>query len=82
MDKGDYCSTVWAYRVNDSSLSTYNNDPICLYNMASGPVKAEVRIKSTVTGNEETLVRNFIYQNTNDSALSSPTPSITPSESS
>lgn len=72
----NYCPVVWAYRINGAAWSTFSNDPICLYNMASGPVKLEVDIKSTVSGEENIITRNFIYQN------KSITPSITPSPSS
>ena len=70
----NYCPVVWAYRVNNSSWSTYNRDPICMYNMASGQIKLEVRIKSTNSGEEKTLIRNFIYKNSNDPV---PSPTLT-----
>ena len=57
----NFCTTQWAYRINNSSWSTYATDPICLYNMADGPVKLEVRTKSTVSGREKTYNRNFTY---------------------
>lgn len=76
---GDYCTSLWAYRINNSSWSTYNDDPIGLYNMAAGPVKLEIRVKSTVSGKERTYVRNFEYGNPPTLAPSPSTgPTITP----
>lgn len=64
IDKGNYCSFLHAYRVNDSSSwSTYSDEPICLYNMASGDIKLEIKIKSISIGIEKTYTRNFTYQN-------------------
>ena len=71
----NYCSSVWAYRINESSWSTYSDDPICLYNMASGPIKLEISVKSTVSGDEKISVRNFIYQN---GSIPIPTPTLSP----
>ena len=81
-DEGNFCPVVWAYRINNSSWSTYTTDPICLYNMATGPVKLEVRTKSTATGLEKTYSRNFNY-GTNlpvspTPTISSVSPTITP----
>lgn len=80
-EQGNFCSVVRAYRVNNSGWTTYNNDPICLYNMASGPVKLEVRTKSSATGQEKTYTRNFSYQNESIPAQATPTtsPLISPS---
>lgn len=70
---GNYCPTSWAYRVNNSTWSSYTNDSICLYNMREGAVKLEIRTKSTVSGREKTYVRNFTYQ-----TEASLTPVLTP----
>jgi len=75
-----FCPTKWAFRVNGSSYSTYTNDPICLYNMAEGSVKLEVRAKSDVSGREKTYIRNFSYQTAKNNlsvTLTLP-PSLTP----
>lgn len=75
-----YCETSWAYRVNNSTWSSYTKDPICLYNMANGPIKLEIRTKNTQSGREETYTRNFNYQKEELGSAISPTPteSITP----
>ncbi len=72
-DQG-YCTTQWAYRVNNSTWSNYTSDPICLYNMASGNIKLEVRTKNQISGQEKTITRNFSYQK-EDTQVTSPTPS-------
>lgn len=77
IDKGNYCSFLHAYRVNDnSSWSTFSDEPICLYNMASGNIKLEIKIKSISTGTEKTYSRNFTYLN--KSTQNQISPSIQP----
>lgn len=71
-----YCDTTWAYRVNNSSWSTYTKDPICLYNMANGAIKLEVRTKNRESGREATYTRNFNYQKEEVGGAVSPTPTI------
>lgn len=74
-EKDGYCLTKWAYRINNSTWSSYTNDPICLYNMAVGNVRLEVRVKNMVSGREKTYIRNFIYQK-EVQVTASPTPSV------
>lgn len=71
-----YCATTWSYRINDASWSPYTDTPVCLYNMASGPIKFELRIKGA-NGEEKTYTRKFVYNKLN-SALPSPQPQVTP----
>ncbi|KKS97559.1 MAG: hypothetical protein UV73_C0007G0002 [Candidatus Gottesmanbacteria bacterium GW2011_GWA2_43_14] len=74
----NFCTTQWAYRVNNSSWSTYTSDPICLYNMADGQVKLEIRTKSTVSGREKTYTRNFSYGTILTPTKTSAGPTVTP----
>jgi len=75
----NFCTTQWAYRINNSSWSTYTNDPICLYNMAGGAVTLDIRTKSTVSGREKTYTRKFIYGNPVTPSQTFSSPAITPS---
>lgn len=60
-DDSIYCAAVWSYRINGGKWSDYDNKSIALYNLPQGKIKAEVKIKSIVTGDEKTLTRNFVY---------------------
>lgn len=72
----NYCSIVWSYRINNGSWSEYSSNSPCLYNMPSGTVKFELRVQSTVSQDQTSLTRNFIYQNNN--IIPTPTPTMTP----
>ena len=72
--KGDYCSVVWSYRINGSSWSDYTDNDIVIYNLPSGQKKLELRVKSIVSGETQTIERNFTYKNTSEI----PTPTIAP----
>ncbi len=77
--KGDYCSVVWSYRINGSSWSDYTDNNIVIYNLPSGQKKLELRVKSIVSGETQTIERNFTYKNTSE--IPTPTevpPSLTP----
>jgi hypothetical protein len=61
-DPGDYCAAVWSYRINGGRWSDYDDKSIALYDLPSGEVKFELRVKSVVNGGEETtLTRNITY---------------------
>ena len=68
-----YCAVIWSYSINGGSWSSYNDTSIVLYNLPAGKIKADVRVKSVVTGDVQTLTRNFIYK----SANATPTPDLT-----
>lgn len=70
---GEYCSAVWSYRINDDAWSDYTDKDICIYNMTSGEKKVQLRVKSVVSSDEDTLERTFIYESKN------PTPQASPS---
>lgn len=75
---GDYCLVVWSYRINNGSWSSYDDRSIALYNLQSGNIKLELRIKSVVNDDKKTLTRNFIYTG---SSTPIPTTTISPSPS-
>lgn len=58
----NYCSVVWSYRINGNDWSDYNSSSPCFYNLPGGNVKFELRVQSTVSQDEETIERNFIYE--------------------
>lgn len=70
----NYCSVVWAYRVNDGPLSDYGNDSVCLYNLPSGQTTFELDVKSLVNNSMETLTRTFTVAG----ATPTPTPTNNP----
>ena len=76
-DANGYCNIVWSYKVNDGNWSSFDDRSIALYNLESGDVKLELRVKSVVNSDTESLTRNFTYTGTSD-ALPSDEPSITP----
>ncbi|CAN5197334.1 hypothetical protein BH09PAT1_BH09PAT1_2510 [soil metagenome] len=65
--QGDYCAVVWSYRINDGNFSNYDDKSIALYNVPSGPIRFQLKVKSIVTGEEKTLTRNFTYKGSSDS---------------
>ena len=71
----EYCVHEWAYRVNESSFTTYSSNPVYLYNMALGPVRLELKVRNKVSGKESSLVRNFIYK---EEITATPTATVTP----
>lgn len=60
--QGTYCAVVWSYRINGGRWSDYDDTSIAIYNPPQGDIKLELRIKSVVGDNEETLTRNFTYK--------------------
>lgn len=71
---GNYCSVVWAYKINNSSLSDYSNNSVCLYNLPQGTNTFELQVKSLVSPSTKTLHRNFLYK----SNEASPTAQLSP----
>lgn len=72
--KGSYCAAVWSYRLNGGNWSDYTDNNIEIYNLPSGEKKLELRVKNIVSGDTQTVERNFIYKNTNEV----PTPTSVP----
>lgn len=62
--KGKYCAVVWSYRINNGRWSDYDDRSVALYNLPSGNVKFDLRVKSVVSGEEKTLSRSFTYRGT------------------
>lgn len=67
-DNENYCSVVWSYRINNGSWSEYNSNSVCLYDAPKGKIKFDLRIQSTVSNDQETLSRSFIYNGTSTSS--------------
>lgn len=76
---GQYCGVVWSYRIEDSDWSEFTDKAICIYNLSPGPKELELRVKSTVSDDEVTLIRNFYYKSKDaptPTSIPSPTPSL------
>ncbi|SRR6266568_4480222 len=69
-DESKYCSAVWAYSVNGSSWSDYNNNSVALYNLPNGSVKFQLRVKSLTTSDSTTLTRDFMYEGQSSAPVS------------
>jgi hypothetical protein len=77
-DPGDYCAAVWSYRINGGRWSDYDDKSIALYDLPSGDIKFDLRVKSVVSGGTETtLTRNITYKS--PKATISPTATVAPS---
>lgn len=63
-DNQGFCEVVWAYRVNGGNWSDYDNNSISLYNLPQGQIKLELKIKSVVNSDTDSLTRNFTYKGT------------------
>lgn len=77
--KGKYCEAVWSYRINSGKWSDYDDKSIALYQLPKGDVKLELRVKSIVSAETETLTRKFVYQGESPSPTQTPAPTITSS---
>jgi len=69
-DKNGYCEVVWSYRINNGKWSDYDDKSIALYNPPQGAIKFDLRVKSIVNSDTDSLTRNFIYRGT--SIINSP----------
>ncbi len=63
-DNENYCSVVWSYRINGGKWSEYSSNSVCLYDVPKGKIRFDLRVQSTVSNDQETLSRNFIYNGT------------------
>lgn len=61
-EQGDYCSVVWAYRINGGPYSDYDNKSIALYSPPNGKIVFQLKVKSLVNNDEKVLTRTFTYQ--------------------
>jgi len=75
---GDFCSAVWSYRINGGSWSDYDDKSFALYNLPSGEVDVDLRVKSIVNGEVKTISRNFTYKSNTPTMTPSLTPTNTP----
>ncbi|MCL4364429.1 hypothetical protein M1328_04295 [Patescibacteria group bacterium] len=75
---GEFCSVVYSYSLDNSNWSPYTDKSICLYNLAPGPKTLELKIKSSQSADEITLIRNFYYKSKAGPTPTGTIPSITP----
>jgi len=60
--QSNYCSITWSYRLDEGDWSDFTDKNICLHNLINGDKIIQLKIKSTVSNDELTLQRSFIYQ--------------------
>lgn len=70
-DDGTYCSAVWAYSVNGSNWSNYDNNDVALYNLPNGQITFQLKVMSLTSSDTTTLTRHFTY--TGQSTAATPT---------
>jgi hypothetical protein len=70
-DDSTYCSAVWAYSINGSNWSDYNNNSVALYNLPNGSIKFQLRVKSLTSTDATTLTRDFTYQGPSSASTAS-----------
>jgi hypothetical protein len=78
----EYCAVVWSYRINGGSWSNFDDKDISIFDMKSGEKNLEIRIKSLISGEEKTLKRTFLYENTQEVEEPSPTSTAAPAPTS
>lgn len=74
-DSNGYCNIIWSYRINGGPWSSYDDRSISLYNLENGEVTLDLRVKSVVNSDQESITRTFIYSGTSNI---SPTEGVTP----
>ncbi len=74
----DYCSVVWSYRINSGDWSDYSDKEICVHNLAPGPQQLDLRVKSSSSDDEITLVRNFYYKTKDAPTPTTPAATVSP----
>lgn len=76
----EYCGAVWSYQIDNSDWSEFTDKAICIYNLSPGPKELELRVKSSVSDDEVTLIRNFYYKS-KEAPTPTSIPNLTPSSS-
>lgn len=77
-DANGYCNIVWSYRINGGEWSSFDDRSISLYNLENGNIKLDLRVKSVVNSDQESLSRNFTYSGTeNITPSTTVTPTLT-----
>lgn len=74
----NYCSVVWSYKIDGGSSSDFTDKSVCLYNLTTGTHKFELTVKSIVSDDTVSLVRNFNYQGPGPTQAATPTVSPSP----
>jgi len=72
-NQGNYCSSVWAYKINNSALSDYSNNSVCLYNLPAGQNTFQLSVHSLSSPATATITRNFTVKATITPSMPSPT---------
>ncbi len=68
---GGFCEVVWSYRINGGQWSSYDDASVALYNPPQGAIKLDLRIKSVVNSETDSLTRNFTYKGSSTPSASS-----------
>lgn len=76
-DANGFCNIVWSYRINGGEWSSFDDRSISLYNLDQGDVKLDLRVKSVVNSDTDTLSRRFTYFGSSNNTPSG-APSLTP----
>lgn len=66
---GNYCSVVWAYKINNGPLSDYSNNSVCYNNLPNGVNTFILQVKSLISSVNKTIVRKFNVQTGQSSSL-------------
>ena len=77
----NHCGVVWAYRINGGPWSDYSNNSVCLYNMPSGQINYDLKVKSLVNADTQIVHRTFTYTSPitpTPLVTMTPAPSVTP----
>lgn len=64
--QSDYCSVIWSYRLDNNNWSDFTDKNVCLHNLTNGNKTIQLKIRSSVSSDEVTLQRSFIYQGNNE----------------
>jgi|SRR6185369_62795 len=65
---GGFCEVVWSYRINGGKWSDYVDNSISLGGLPQGAIKFDLRIKSVVNSDTDSITRNFTYKAASSSA--------------
>ena len=68
-DDSTHCAAAWSYRINGGDWSGYDDRSIALYNLPTGAIKFELRVKSIASSDTTSLTRNFTYNGQNSTVI-------------
>lgn len=76
-----YCAVVWSYRINGGSWSEFDDKSVALYDLPSGNITLDLRVKSVINGGgDTTLSRTFTYKRSKATPTADPTATVTPTQ--